>query len=232
MSYGFGSESPRFEQKERNCKEDALGDHEFELLYEGAQRLPDDYYSLQCMFIVLAAGRLGLRRGEIAHLKEDWIDWDDKMIHVPRHEDCDCGTCRQAAEGKAERSRKINIEQAMDKRWHPKTETAIRDVPFGFSARVEVVVERFFKRFDEYPCSSQSINRRVERAAENARRIDPGPLYPHALRATAATYHAGRGLSVTPLQAMFGWCDLETPMKYVKSSGKNTARELDNIHNR
>lgn len=232
MGYGFGSQSPRFEQKERHSKEDALSDHEFEMLYEAAQRLDEEYFSLSCMFVLMAAGRLGMRRGEISHMKGDWVDWDAKMIRIPRHEDCDCGDCRQNALQKEELNPKVEFEEAMNRRWHPKTETAIREVPFGFSARIEVVMDRFFDRWDEYPTSGQSVNRRIERAANDCDSVDAENIYPHALRATAASYHAGRGLGVTPLQSMFGWCDLETPMKYVKQSGKNTARELETIHNR
>lgn len=230
MGYGFGGQSPRFEHKERHSKEDALTDHEFEYLYEAAQRLPDEYYALQCMFVLLVAGRLGMRRTEISHMTEDWIDWDEKMVHIPRHQDCDCGNCRQYAKQKADHNENVTVEQSMDNRWHPKTESAIREIPFGFSARIEVVFDRFFDKYDEYPHAGVSINRRVDRAVDNCDELDE--LYPHALRATAASYHAGRGLGVTPLQSMMGWADLQTPMRYVKSSGKNTARELENIHNR
>lgn len=230
MGYGFASQSPRFEHQERHSKEDALSDHEFELLYEAAQRLPSPGFALQCKFVILSAGRLGLRRSEISHLTEDWVDWDDKMIRVPRHVECDCGTCRQHAKQKAEYNEHVTFEEAMEHRWHPKTEAAIREIPFGFSARVEVMLNRFFDQHDEYPCSGTSVGRRLQRAVDNCDEIDD--LYPHALRATAATYHAGRGLSVTPLQSLMGWADLDTPMRYVKASGKNTARELESIHNR
>lgn len=237
--YGFASQSPRFEHRERNSKADALSDHEFEKLYEAAQRLENKYYSLQCMFVIMVAGRLGLRRGEIAHMKRDWVDLDEKMVRVPRYEPCQkgrdggaCGYCHRRAEEKAEYNEHISKELALDKRWHPKTEESIREVPFSFSARAEVLMERYWSVHSEFPDSCQAINRRVERAAEKCESVDADNFYPHALRATAASYHAGRGLSVTPLQSMFGWADLKTPMKYVKKSGKNTARELENIHNR
>lgn len=232
MSYTFASNGQRFEQQERHCKEDALTDYEFELLYEGAQRLPDEYYRLQSMFVVLVAGRLGLRRAEIAHMDGSWVDWDDKFISIPSYEDCDCGDCRQKAQQKAECNEEITEELEMDCRWHPKTESGVRDVPFGFSSRVEVVVDRFFDKYDEYPLSVMSVTRRIERAVDNAEGLEDCRVYPHSLRATAATYHVGRGLSVPPLKSMLGWCDFETPDKYVQSNGKNTARELRNIHNR
>jgi integrase len=230
--YKYGESGPRFEHKERHTKEDALSDFEFELLYEAAVRLPEEYYSLQAQFIVMVLGRLGLRRGELGHLESRWLNWDQKFISIPRHKDCDCGDCRLKAQQKVDHNEEIDFETAIAHRWHPKTETAIRDVPFSFSARVELVLKRFFDRFDGWPHSSQTINRRLKRTAENTDAVDSGSLYPHALRATAASYHAGRGLGILPLQSMFGWADLVTPMKYVKASGVNTARELKMVHNR
>lgn len=230
MGYSFGGNSSRFESKTRHTKEDALSDKEFELLYEGASKIEDDYYRLYCQFVVLVLGRLGLRRTELAHMKGDWVDWDNKLIHIPRHEDCECGDCKQKAQQKEDHNNGVSYEEALNLRWHPKTETAIREVPFGFNARIELIIERFFERFDDYPHSANSVNRRIDRAVENSKGIKN--TYPHALRATAASYHAGRGLGVLPLQSMFGWANLSTPLLYVKQSGKNTARELRNVHSR
>lgn len=228
-SFGGGHSNSRFESKVRNTKEDALSDREFELLYEGASNIQDSYYRLYCQFVVLVLGRLGLRRSELTHLTEDWIDWNEKMIRIPRFQDCDCSDCMQKAR-QAEDYNDISYEDALAERWHPKTDSAIREIPFGFNARLELIIERFFEKFDEYPDSATSINRRVKRASENSSAdLD---VYPHCLRATSATYHAGRGLGVIPLQSLHGWSDLSTPMKYVKHSGKNTARELRYIHSR
>lgn len=198
---------------------------------EGADRM-DEYYGIEGRFIVLVGGRLGLRRGELAHMTEEWIDWRRSMICIPRHEPCGCGACTQMAESEAAHNEAVTVVGSMERRWQPKTDAAIREVPFDFSARVELVLERFFDRWDAYPHSCQSINRRLKRAAELADEISPERVYPHCLRATASSYHAGRGLGVLPLQSMFGWSDLETPMNYVKQSGENTARELNRVHSR
>jgi len=68
--------------KVRHSKEDALGQREFQLLLEGAQKMRD-YYGQQARFIILVGGRLGLRKGEIAHMSEEWIDWRRSMIDIP-----------------------------------------------------------------------------------------------------------------------------------------------------
>ena len=70
-----------------HSKEDALDDREFELLLEGARELArsDYYYDADPVFVIQVLGRLGLRRGELAHLSEDWIDWRNEMIVIPDH---------------------------------------------------------------------------------------------------------------------------------------------------
>jgi len=126
----------------------------------------------------------------------------------------------------------MTFEAAMERRWCPKTDMASRAVPFDFSPRVELVMERFFDRYDEFPFSRKTVNRRVTRAAEKAEEIDPESTYPHCLRSTAATYHASRGLKAIQLQAFLGWEEVETAQKYVQLTGEHTARALRNVHNR
>lgn len=98
----------------------------------------------------------------------------------------------------------LNMEDAEDMQWIAKTDETARDVPFDFSPRISLVIERFFEKYDEFPCSANAINRRVKKAAKLADEIDADDIYPHCLRATAATYHAARGLDVIPLQNLMG----------------------------
>ena len=214
----------------RHTYQDALGERDFQLLLEGATLL-DEQYRLETRFILLLGGRLGMRAGEICHLQEDWVDWDRSMINIPHYEACDCGYCREQAKQRAEWG-DIGVEAAMEERWKPKTDRASRAIPFDFSPRVELVMERFFDRFDGFPYSRKTINRRVTKAAENAKQTDPERTYPHCLRSTAATYHASRGLKAMQLQALLGWEDVTTAQKYVKLTGEHTARALRNVHNR
>ena len=57
----------------RHTHEDVLTDREFELLLEACSSLPEPQ-DLQTRFVCLAAGRLGLRAGEIAHFHAEWLD--------------------------------------------------------------------------------------------------------------------------------------------------------------
>jgi len=221
----------------RHSKDDALDEREFELLLEGASRM-DDYYGDQALFACLVLGRLGLRRGELTHMREEWVDWRRETISVPLQQDCHgerqgdgpCGTCRQLAQQRADHCDDVGLEDALADQWRAKTPAAARDVYFGFDARARLHVERFFDEHDEWPFAAAAINRRIKRAAEHAEGLDPDDVYPHALRATAASYHAGRGLETLSLMQMMGWAQLSTAEVYVSRNSRNTARQLDAIH--
>jgi integrase len=222
-------------QSVTHSKDDALSEREFECLVEGAQKM-DDYQGTEARFIVMAAGRLGLRAGEIAHMTSDWINWRDQRIEVPAHQPCDqgrdgglCGHCRQLVEQCATYNDKEESAIAANW-WRPKTEAAVRGVPFGWCPRAEIEIERFFERFDRFERSFTAIGRRVTRAAEHAPTLEPDDVYPHALRATAATLQAGKGLSASALCNMFGWVNLSTAQVYIQRSDENTQRAVRSAH--
>jgi integrase len=213
----------------------ALDDRKFELLLEGAATL-GDYYALEAQFVVLVAGRLGLRAGEIVHMRDEWVDWRRRMIVIPGHQSCTkgrdggiCGSCRQSARQKVDHNEGLSIDEALSSMWSPKTTAAAREVPFDADPRAELFVERYFDRFDRFQASQTAVNRRVTAAAEASREVDAAAISPHGLRATAATHFAARGLDVIALQAMFGWAQLSTAHKYIRRSGENTARAIRDI---
>lgn len=220
----------------RNSSDDALEPREFQLLLEATYEL-DDHYDIESRLIVLLAGRLGLRAGEIVHMKSSWVDDRRGMIEIPNHEPCTkgrdggpCGYCRQLARQQEDYNDDIDAEEAMAERWTPKTPSAARSVPFTFNPKIEIVLERYFSRFDEFQTSKSGINRRLNRCVERVDELDGDNIYPHCLRATAATYHASRGLDAISLQSMMGWADLQTAHRYVKRSGERTKNALRAAH--
>lgn len=220
---------------ERHTKEDALSAREFERLLEGAGRLKD-YYEREAELILLVCGRLGLRRGEVAHLHESWIDHTEQTITIPRHDPCTkgddggiCGYCANRIRGI------IDYNDGVDhipesEFWQPKTENAAREVYYGWSPRTALHIDRFFGKYDEWPYSCQAINRRVTKAAEHTEGMNPDEVYPHALRATAASHLAGRGLGTLPLLQIMGWEQLGTAERYISRSGQHTAQELRKLN--
>lgn len=66
----------------RHAHQDAVDEATFEQLLNATEHL-DDPYDAECRLILLLGGRLGLRAGEITHLREDWVDWDRELIRTP-----------------------------------------------------------------------------------------------------------------------------------------------------
>lgn len=144
----------------RHTHEDVLTDREFERLLEACAALPAPR-DFQARFICLLAGRLGLRAGELAHLQTSWLDWDRRLLRIPQHEPCDCGYCRRQAAQEATHHDTLTPTQARQDRWHPKTASSARAIPFDLSLRVQLCIERFADRYDEFPHSRSTVNRRV-----------------------------------------------------------------------
>ncbi|WP_336358980.1 tyrosine-type recombinase/integrase [Haloarcula sp. CGMCC 1.6347] len=123
----------------------------------------------------------------------------------------------------------ITTEEAAAMEWSPKNPNASREVPFDFDPRAEIVVEEFFDRFEKWPESQTTINRRVDTVLERVDEFDVDKTTPHGLRATAATFASSHGLGTLALQAMFGWSDISTARNYVATSSENAQRELHQI---
>lgn len=213
----------------------ALSEQEFDQLVDAALTLKEPF-ATECTWILFAAGRLGLRAGEIAHIDRSWVNFDRGIIDIPAYDPCTegqtgdvCGYCRKAAEQATTHDDDLTMEAALQERWNPKTPNSARAVPFDFDQRVQAVVEAFFDDRDGYDPSRASVNRRVDRVLEAAG-YPQDHCYPHALRATAATYHAYRGVQAAPLQALFGWKKLGTAQKYIRLSGGATQQALRETH--
>ncbi len=211
----------------RHTHEDVLTDREFELLLEACSSLPEPR-DLQAQFVCLAAGRLGMRAGETAHFRADWLDWDRMLLRIPQHKPCEY--CRRQASQETTHNEQLTQEEAMKGRWHPKTVASARAIPVDLSLRLELCLQRFTDEYEAFPRSRTAVNRRVNAVAEVA--DIEGVVSPHCLRATAASYHAYQGVAPVPLQALMGWSDLATAQKYIRISGRATADALRQVHHR
>lgn len=219
----------------RHTNEDAPSEAEYRTLMNATTDLTYPY-NLEARWILTVAGRLGLRAGEICHMRVEWIDWDRETINIPRHERCRfgadggvCGYCHRRAEAEARNNDDLSLEEALAGRWHPKTDAAARAVPFGFRDDIRGHVEAFWSDRDKFPLSRSGVNRRVNRVLDAAG-WPTNSVYPHALRGCAATWHAYRGVPAVALQAMFGWEELATARKYIRLSGGQTADALAVAH--
>lgn len=222
-----------------HAKEKALDDVQFEAFYESATRIDDPYYRLQCQFAALALGRLGLRAGELVHFDARWVDTREQYVTIPPHQPCFggrdgalCSSCVKNAKQMVEVDDDLDLAEARELFWKPKTGAGARSVFYGFSPRIELIVERFIDEWSTWPVGYQSLLRRVDRIAEGADGVDPEDLSPHPLRASAATHMAGKGLRLSAMMQMFGWSDAKVPTIYINRSSKSTASQLSAIHSR
>ncbi|MFW5905298.1 MAG: tyrosine-type recombinase/integrase [archaeon] len=249
----------------QHSRDDALSARQFERLLQGARDLPSPQ-SFEARLVILLAGRLGMRGGEIAHLHVDWIDMDRRLIEIPNHDPCKkgrhggvCGYCRDRAREHLkshnlthEEAREVieeefgdvdleedqldelakekmedhnkTLDEALEERWQPKTENGSRAIPFDFDTRTLLAVEEFAERYQVFPKARVAINRRVSEATEAAGIEER--VYPHALRATAASSMALRDVSAHSLMGIMGWADLETARTYVLASDETAAMEI------
>jgi len=217
----------------RHSHQDALDDASYDRLVEATDKLSDPF-DAECLALLVLAGRLGMRGGEISHCHRDWLDTERKVIEIPHYWPCDdgqngeiCGYCHKRAAEAAEHG-DVTVDEALEQRWEPKTPHSARAIPYDFDPFVEATVEEFFAKYERWPTSRVGVNRRVDRIADAA--DYDGRVYPHALRATAASFHAYRGVPPAALQSLFGWSNLAVAEKYVRLTGEATSRALKDAH--
>lgn len=56
--------------------------------------------------------------------------------------------------------------------------------------------------------------------------VNEEDIYPHALRATAATEMALYDISAAALSSIMGWSDISTARAYIRASDENAAKEV------
>jgi len=255
-----------------HAKDDALSPRQFEQLVDASYDVEDDRMETECRMLLFLAGRVGLRRGEIAHLSNEWIGLSDGTITIPEHDRCTkgrhadepCGYCRRRAKDRVDTANvthgeavdairhvlddpegmsaemidseaeslrdsiALSMEDALAEQWRPKTPTSARRIPFDFDVRVDLALRSFSESFNGWEPSAATINRRIDRVAEMSD-VDCN-VYPHSLRATAASYHASRNISVHSLMSIMGWADPGTARVYVTGDAESAAREVRSKH--
>ena len=222
-------------------RERVLSTNEFERLLIGASRTPTTQGSpnadLEARAAILIAGRLGLRRGELAHLDASWVNTDTQMLHIPAHDPCDsgrngslCGYCRQAVAQMEDNRDDPDRDELESMYWRPKTEASVRSIPYAsISSRVTFAVEWLLDEDGGWAYSSSTLKRRVEDAAEHAPDLTTNVTL-HGLRGTAATYHAGNGVDWQALKTMMGWRENDTPKQYLAIDGAMTKKALREVY--
>lgn len=146
--------------------------------------------------IFVLAAQLGLRASEIAALRKSWIDFQRQLIRIPYE----------------------------DEGWRAKTKAAARVIPYGSLRRAPRVINGYFDFNRQVGLDRRTIWYRVRRLARRAGLTRP--IYPHALRATAAYQFAEAGLSAQALRQIMGWSKLDTAQAYIEAAGVAGQEEL------
>lgn len=204
------------------------------------QKRDDEELRLECELIIRLLGELGMRAGEISHLEEEWVDFGNEVITIPEHRECTggqdggpCGYCKKQARQMANKdSNDMSYERALREYWRPKNDNAARDIWFGWNDDMFDLLDEYLALHGEYPHSRVSINRRVTQIAEESSRVEAESVYPHALRAHAAMYHARKGVRAFQLSQFMGWSDVSFAMDYIKMAADDVETEFKRAHGR
>lgn len=206
-----------------NSKEHVLNEEEFNRALNACDMTDSP---LEDKFLVLVMGRLGLRHGETAHIKNYWVDFIRGEITIPSHDPCDCNYCWDALKGKLKRQ-DIQKNDVKKIQWCPKTEAGARTIYFEFDPELKEVIKRIFTKYEACPFTCRNIRERIR---EIGKRSGLSKLHPHGLRATAATNFAYDGMDAMTLKSVMGWENINIAVKYLATSGALARRSMEKIY--
>jgi len=119
----------------RRSAKDALEPDTYYRLYQGALQIDNYERRLIACFVILVAGRLGLRIAEIQHLREEHIHWKRGEICIPHKDPCACYRCWVQALDKWGRKGLKELQQLGE--W----ESGVKWKSLGVDEREAVVAE-------------------------------------------------------------------------------------------
>lgn len=203
--------------KQRTAIFDVVDAADYRRLLATAARFEEYDRAVETFFLLVTLGRLGLRVGEAIHMRSSWFSEERAQVTIPPHVACECGLCRHYA---------AQADDAdLGDYWRPKFGSG-REV-YAFTARDRDALERHFSETDHTGFSYSTASRRVTLAAELTDGINSERVYPHALRATAATHLAWSDVQGVALDVQFGWQNPRTRREYVRRTGYRARQEID-----
>jgi len=221
------------ETRKTTSADRAITQDQFRDMLTAADEL-DPILDVEAKFILFGLGRLGMRIGELTHMKRGWIDFENEWVSIPEHESCDqgrdgglCGGCTSLAKQMAEQN-DMDLENAKGLYWKAKTIRAARDIPYSYHDECANVIESYFEEYDHVMASRSKISRKCDKLAEKAG-VDEN-VTPHGLRATAAMYHVETGLDMWGLQSLMGWAYPNTARRYILNNSRRTKNLLERRH--
>jgi integrase/recombinase XerD len=149
----------------------------------------------------------GLRAGEIAHIRKDWVRFQEQAIRIPPEQPCSCGPCK-----------KEGI-------WKPKTKRSSRTVHVKDPALM-TILKKYFTLYDKNQITSrQGVSNRVRKIANDAGIVRK--VTAHSLRHTFGTILARKRMSINTIMAEMGHSRPDTALIYVHFVGRDAEREME-----
>ena len=174
-------------------RDDALDEQEFEQLLQAC-----DSKKPRERLVILLAGDLGMREGEIAHIRRSWVNFQKGHIVIP----------------------------SKDEDWSPKTKWGARTIPASkMSPRAWDAIKAYFTTYEGMDVHRVTVYRIVARVASRSKLT--AKIYPHSLRATAATRIAYKIKNPQVLCDVFGWGQLAIAQYYIRRAGGLAEEELE-----
>jgi len=140
----------------------------------------------------------GLRIGEAVHLNSSWLK--EGEIHIPARMPCNCWEC----------SKRKGDNKGF---WKPKTRAGVRIIPVA-SPLLPYLTEYLRYQPDGLPFNRTSGWSRIKKLAKEAKLNTK--VFPHSLRATAATVIARAGTSAIALAYIMAWKNIGVASHYVQ----------------
>lgn len=218
-------------QKRGSAADFVLTEEQFEALLETAAAVKDTEKSIECFAFLLLMGRYSLRAGELMHMCPGWQSPDLPGIRLPTFHDCNCNYCQNRAKdrvGDDVEDTEAAAEEFLEEYWSPKSVNGARPIPFD-TERIIDATNRYMALYGTVGVSYSTVYRRVVKMAEYTEGVDASELTPQVLRATAATWWAGRGLPPATLQKLFGWHDPSVAVHYVDVAGSQLLRRMKKV---
>jgi len=146
--------------------------------------------------LIALTGLLGMRVSEATHLNATWIRGD--RIYIPDDMPCSCSSCARS--------------RAHPYRWRPKNKAGARELP------VIPQLRKPLGRLLQQSPKGLGISRAMahKRVLAISKRSGVAPLFPHVLRATAATNFSRAGMSAQQLCYTMGWSEIEIGSHYIQ----------------
>lgn len=213
----------------RSALRDVVELSQYREMLRVAARIDNRKESITIFFLLVAMGRLGMRVGEVIHMEESWYDPERAVISVPPHLSCDCGLCSHYARQYAKRH-DLEFEDVLEEYWKVK-DGSDRDIHVP-TRRDRLIIELYFDTVPYTTISYSTVNRRLKKLAELTDGVAPDRVYPHMLRATAATHLLWSGFRPPTLDQQFGWQDEKTKERYAQKTAWRAKQDYDRIFGR